>query len=96
MYPQLETESSGNQGSNYACASLTEKYAPMSVMPVCFTQVLSISLTLVLPRHIERQPPAGKALRHGCDQPPHSFEFLAASSSQFTNHTTPLLKVNYS
>ncbi len=96
MYPQLETESSGNQGSNYACASLTEKYAPMSVMPVCFTQVLSISLTLVLPRHIERQPPAGKALRHGCDQPPHSFEFLTASSSQFTNHTTPLLKVNYS
>ena len=96
MYPQLETESSGNQGSNYACASLTEKYAPMSVMPVCFTQVLSISLSAVLPRRIERQPPAGKALSHGCDQPPHSFEFLAAGSSQFTNHTTPLLKVNYS
>ena len=54
MYPQLETESSGNHGSNYACVSLTEKYAPMSVMPVCFTQVLSISLTTVLPRHIER------------------------------------------
>lgn len=54
MYPQLKTESSGNQGSNYACASLTEKYAPVSVMPVCFTQVLSISLTAVLPRHIER------------------------------------------
>lgn len=54
MNPRLETESSGNQGSNYACASLTEKYAPMPVMPVCFTQVLSISLTSVLPRHIER------------------------------------------